>query len=300
MTSFHSAAVALALLLAALPDPARAQPAVPSDTTIQELRRADGSRTYGRVVAVDHDRVVFESLDGIRMEMDQRFVRLRPARGRLVDGEFWHEDRNGTRLFFAPTGRTVTSGEGYGGLFLFLPFVAYGATDDLTLAGGIPPAGSADGGMPVWIAPKLRVHDAPQAQISAGVFAMYSPGYQAEYCDAPSCEASGQGYWDAVAYGIGTFGDQDNALHAGAGVARMGEEGGLRVPIMVGGERRVSRRNKLITENWLIPGEFGASMVGMRWIGERWTTDVGWMFLFDAEDVPYFPILSVSYAFGGR
>ena len=63
----------------------------------------------------------------------------------------------------------------------------------------------------------------------------------------------------------------------------------------------MSRGNKLITENSLIPGEGGAVSGGVRRLGRRWTVDYGLMALFgpDAEEVPYFPIVSFSYAFGG-
>lgn len=300
-----SGSIAAALALAALP--ATAQDAVPvpapeaveADTVIYELRRAGGSPIYGVVVSETEDRVVFESIDGMRIELNRRFASLRPARGRVVSGEFWPEDRNSTRLFFAPTGRTLEAGQGYGGVFLVLPFVGYGATDDLTLAGGMPPVGDDASTTPLWLAPKLRIHDAPGTQISTGVFAMYTPAYPGSgHCDQYYCDPPRDGAWDAIAYTMGTFGGADDALHLGMGVAYVGEDKVVRIPMLVGGELRTSSRNKLITENWLIPGEGGAAMVGTRRIGRRWTTDLGWMFLFGNGSVPYFPILSFSYAFG--
>lgn len=279
-----------------------AQAPVPAEAGegIYELRLGNGSRVYGVVVEDDGERIVFESVDGTRLELNRHLARLTPARGRVVGGEFWPEDRNATRLFFAPTGRTLGAGEGYAGVFLILPFVGYGATSDLTLAGGLPPVGDAGGSSPVWLAPKLRVLDTPGMQISTGVFAMYTPGYEGSgYCDSSYCEEPRDGSWDGIAYAMGTFGGEDEAVHAGIGVATMGEGNGVRVPLVLGGEHRMSRRSKLITENWIIPGEGGAAMFGMRRIGDRWTTDLGWMFLFDSGEVPYFPIVSFSYAFGG-
>jgi hypothetical protein len=300
MNTPAACAAALWALAAAL-SPAAAQSSAgpfPADS-LQELRRPSGATEIGHVVEERGDTVVFETINGDRIEARRRFVHIRPVRGRFVRGEFWPEDRHTTRLFFAPTGRTLREGAGYGGLFLVLPFVGYGATDDVTLAGGIPWVGGSLRDTPAWIAPKLRVVDHAGTQVSTGVFAIRLPGTDEDLC-APGCGEIREASWNGVAYAVGTFGGSDDAVHAGAGV--FVGSGRTEVPVMVGGEHRVSRRNKLITENWLVPGTGGAGSLGVRRMGERWTVDYGVMFLFGegAEEVPYFPIASFSYAFGGR
>lgn len=290
------------LLLACAAAPRAAAQATPTPVpadSLQELRRANGTRVVGRVVEVRGDTIRFESISGELLEVRSRFVRIYPARGRIVDGEFWPADRHTSRLFFAPTGRTLREGAGYGGVFLVLPFVAYGASDGVTLAGGVPWMSGSLRETPAWIAPKVRVLDRPAAQVSTGVFAIRVPGENEDYC-APECGDLRAASWNAVVYGVGTFGDDDNALHAGVGVT-LGALG-TEIPAMVGGELRVSRRNKIISENWLVPGEGGAASLGVRRMGDRWTVDYGLMALFgpEAEEVPYFPILSFSYAFGRR
>ncbi|HUF49515.1 MAG TPA: hypothetical protein VMN60_01695 [Longimicrobiales bacterium] len=293
-----SALVALAFVVVADPAAAQLPPAVES---LFELRTADGNKFIGRVISETEGLIVFESITGTRLELNRAFVRLRPARGRLVDGEFWEADRHTSRLFFAPTGRTLAAGEGYIGLFLILPFIGYGATDNLTLAGGIPPAGDF-ASSPVWLAPKFRVLNQPERQVSAGLFAIHLPRTGCADFEV-DCEDE-EGGWVGITYGIATFGSDDAAIHAGGGVTfATGDVDAGKIPLMVGGERRVGRRTKLLTENWLIPGEGGAASVGLRRIGERWTWDFGWMFLFGGEsgdDVPYFPVISFSYGFGGR
>jgi hypothetical protein len=295
--------LAMILLSAGTPPGASAQqPLAPGDS-IYELRVGDGSRTVGRIVEMSDERIVFETIAGVRMEVNRAFARLTPARGRIVDGEFWPEDKHTTRLFFAPTGRTLRAGDGYAGLFFILPFVGYGATDDVTLAGGMPLIGSAES-VPIWVAPKLRVYNTPTAQVSTGVFAIHIPGWDSEY-DYATDRYRESSRFVGIAYGVGTFGDLDNALHLGTGVTFGADE--TEVPIMVGGEFRVSRRHKLISENWLLPVTgHGALSGGIRFLGDRWTTDLGLMALlggtsdWDGEEIPYFPIVSFSYAFGGR
>ena len=46
---------------------------------------------------------------------------------------------------------------------------------------------------------------------------------------------------------------------------------------MIGGETRVSRRIKLITENWFFTGAGGDGLVtgGVRFIGDRLSADLG-------------------------
>jgi hypothetical protein len=291
----------LLLIMVLLAVPLEAQEGPPGDTGDEELhqiRLGDGSRFVGRVLERAEGRVVFESITGVRLEVQEAFVRIQPARGRLVNGEFWPEDRNSTRLFFAPTGRTLPQGEGYAGLFVILPFVAVGATDHLTLAGGIPPAGSLQQS-PVWVAPKLRLHTAPGIELSAGLFGVYLPGV--EEWDHTGRATRGSPEMFAIAYAVGTYGDPDRALHAGAGISFGNAVEGGRVPLMLGGELRVSRRNKLITENWFVPGGGGMLTGGVRLMGEgRWNTDLGLAALPGDPDLPYFPIVSFSYSFGGR
>jgi hypothetical protein len=275
----------------------RTPASAPSDS-LKQLRLGDGSTHIGRVVEMQEDRIIFETIAGVRIEANRAFARLTPVRGRIVQGEFWPEDRNSTRLFFAPTGRTLPGREGYAGVFVLLPFVAVGVTDDVTIAGGIPPVGSLDE-VPIWIAPKLRVVNLPGTQVSAGLFALREPGQESwDWETGRTTRTSGQAV--GILYGVGTFGDLDNALHAGAGVAFGTNDGFGRVPLMVGGEMRVSRRNKLITENWFIPGEGAVISGGVRMMGDRWTTDLGLAAFVDGGEVPYLPVVSFSYNFGGR
>lgn len=131
---------AMALLLAG-PATGHAQPAQESpvgDTLRVELER--GESYVGRVARATPDTIVLETVGGARVELARaRIESSSQARGRVVDGEFWHQDPNRTRLFFSPTGRSLPRGGGYFGVYeLFVPFVTVGVTDRLLLAGGSP------------------------------------------------------------------------------------------------------------------------------------------------------------------
>ena len=68
---------------------------------------------------------------------------------------------------------------------------------------------------------------------------------------------------------------------------------------MIGGETRVSRRIKLVTENYFLPGEIGLVWsVGFRLIGERFSTDLGIAGFAGEDSGCCLPLITFSYAFG--
>jgi hypothetical protein len=290
--------VACLLLVPAAAAPAAAQFDTPgAGETIYELRLISGQRTLGWITETRGDTIVFRSFDGGEWRLDHRSDSLRRARGTVVGGEFWKEDQNQSRLFFAPTGRTLHQGQAYAGVFAVLPMVGGGITDDFTLAGGFNPFGGQLSNMALWVAPKLRVHATAEREASVGAFFLQFPEniFDDEYYWDPDREP----YRLAIGYGVGTFGDRDRALHAGAGVARQfGSDARTRALGMVGGEYRIGRRWKLITENWLLVPDYPMVSLGFRSVGDRWTWDWGVMALLAEEGAPYMPIFSFSYAFG--
>ncbi len=75
-------------------------------------RLGDGSLIVAHIAEQDQARVVLITLGGGRLEIDRSQIpELRPARGRIVNDEFWSEDPGGTWLFFTGTGRSLNRGE---------------------------------------------------------------------------------------------------------------------------------------------------------------------------------------------
>lgn len=268
----------------------------PGDT-LQELRMVDGSTLIGRVVAVEGERIVFATTSGLRVELTQDQIRsLRPARGRMVDGEFWFEDPNQTRLLvISPTGRTLPKGEGYLSAFwLFFPFVGYGVTDNFTIAAGTPLLPEVIGRVS-YLAPKVRIVEREKLDVALGALAFFAT----QELDEGSV---------GILYGVGTFGDPDHSLTAGAGwgYAWGGDDPWISSDplIVVAGEHRVGRRVKLLTENFFVPGESGALLTGgLRFFGERLSVDFGIAVaagLDDEDGTPWVPLLNFVYNFGGN
>ena len=292
---------ALALLVAwsapPLAAPAPAQVAIeipqPSDT-VYEVRLGDGTVHVGQIVRRDADRLVLSTAGGVEVSVPiDRIVRIRPAEGRFVAGAYWPHDPNDSRLFFGPTGRTLDAGDGYVALYeLFFPFIGYGAADWLTLAGGTMIFPDFTGEV-VYLAPKARVLRTEHAEVSLGVFALFG---------SRDVTAGSVG----LLYGSGTFGSRDSAVTAGAafpfaaggGDTWMGDDPLL----MVGGEHRVGRGIKLISENYFIPAEgFGALSGGVRFVGERLSADGGLALGFgNGEFGCCLPLINFVYNFGPR
>lgn len=263
---------------------AQAPPDIPAPSdTIYEVRLGDGSVVFARVVELDRERVVFETVGGARLDVERIAIdAVRPASGQVVEGEFWNQDPGGTRLFFTSTGRSLRGGESYVGTYVVvLPFAAVGITDRFTIVGGAPILfGELE---PFYLGPKLQILRQPEAQASIGTLAFFFDD-----------EVVG------VVYGVATFGDTENALSAGIGYFYSGDEVLNEPAFMLGGESRVSRRIKLITENYVLPDAVGVVLSGgVRIIGDRFNTEVGVMgAIADGDGECCVPLINFSYAFG--
>jgi hypothetical protein len=255
---------------------------VPGET-LYEIRLTDGSVIFARVTAVEGETIVMITLGGARVTVERSQIReARPADGRVVEGEFWREDPNSSRLFFTATGRTLRQGEAYIGTYLIvLPFVAVGVTDRFTLAAGAPVLlGEFE---PFYIAPKVRLIRTAKAEIAVGTLVFFIDDDNV-----------------GIAYGVGTFGTPDNALTVGLGFGFSGDDFSSQPVAMIGGEARTSRRIKLVTENYFLPGETGLVFSGgLRFLGERFSADVGLAgYAGDGDSECCLPIVNFSYAFG--
>jgi hypothetical protein len=282
-------ALLLALAAATFPDHAAAQGtdtvAVAQDTLF-EVRLADGSVLYGRVVESTGARVVIRTQSGAMVTVERaQIASMEPTRGRVVQGRVWREDPNATRLFFGPTGRAVGKGRGYLGVYeVLFPFVTYGVTDQFSISGGTPVIPGIIGEV-FYIAPKFTIIETDRTAVAAGVL------------------AGGTGDFTAgMVYGVGTFGDRDQAASVGVGFGFSNGGFESQPVVMAGGELRVGAQTKLITENYFAPGESGAVISGgIRFFGERLSADFG---LFTAvtgdgcdEDECFFPLVNFVYSF---
>lgn len=279
----------LAVIAALLPGRAAAQVEAAAQDTVYRVTLVDGSTLFGRIIESNEARIVMRTEAGARVEIERSQIReIEPVSGRVVDGQVWPEDANRTRLFFAPTGRSLGHGEGYIGVYeLFFSFIAVGVGDRLTLAAGTPIIPGALGEA-FYLAPKLTVINEQRFQLAAGALALF-------LTDAIDEGSVG------VAYGVGTFGNADDAVTFGAGwgfaLTDEASEVADEPVLLLGLEKRTSRGLKLISENYYIAG--GAFISGgVRLLGERFSADFGLAgTVSGGDDFFGLPIINIAWRF---
>lgn len=257
------AAVAVAPSLSAQDTTARTRERlrVVDSTKIQVIIMRDGSSLVGRIVSVSADSVEFQMGIG-RVAVAVRDIReiSETESGRMHEGEYWFPNPNSTRLFFAPTGQMLKRGEGYFADYeLFFPGFAIGVTDNLSLGGGVSivPAGLDE--QVYYVTPKVGMSFSDRVHIAAGVLFAGTGG--------------GTG---GIGYGVGTFGDGDASATLGLGYGFAGGDIESKPVAMLGGEKRVSRRMALVSENYLLPISDNNIVYsfGVRFMGEKLTADL--------------------------
>jgi hypothetical protein len=274
--------VALALLpaesFARALDPAT----VEQQVTLYELVLRDGSRLYGTIEREDTNEVVFRTQAGATVTAKRADIEtLEKVTGTLADGEFMPPDPNATRLFFAPTGRSLPRGQVYLGVYEFvMPFVQVGVTDRFSVGGGTPLVFGMDvGDRPFWITPKLQILKTASTDVAVGVFHVFNAG----------------GDSGGVAYAVSTSGTARGSFTIGGGVA-YGEDNSRAGVIMIGAERQVRRNLKVITENYGWRGS-GVASAGVRFFGERLSADLALGIPLGTDEFFAFPIVNFVYRF---
>ena len=100
-----------------------------------------------------------------------------------------------------------------------------------------------------------------------------------------------------ILYGTTTFGESDKALTVGIGYGYVGSNLAEKPMIMIGGEKRIGKRTKFLTENWLFPGaDEPLFTFGIRWFGDKLAADFGLMRTLKMEFIG-FPWLDIVVNF---
>jgi hypothetical protein len=271
------------VLATAFPSEARAQRPAADSTRgpgpTHMLKTRDGSMLLGRLVAETPDTVRFETAGGLLVVPRTSVAELRRIdAGDVHDGEYWSPDPNGTRLFFAPTGRMLKQGEGYfNDTYVVLMQFVGGLTDHVTMGGGFSVIPSSDITQNVfYLSPKVRLIGSGDLDVAVGALVGFAG------------HTNGSG---GILYAVATNGGPDASVSVGAGWIYSGKNVSSNPVLMLGGGLRVSRRAALISENYLFSG-FGthaAAMYGVRFFGEKLSVDLAFLNVFGRDVDQYFP-----------
>jgi len=242
---------------------------VVDSTQVQVIRLKDGSSIVGRVTHVGPDTIRFAATGGTLALTRADIVDVRDVpTSSMRRGEVWPVNPNATRLFFAPTGRMLSRGEGYfSDTYLFFMSVQGGVSSRFNLGGGLsvlPLDNFADNAL--FITPKIGVVASPRFNLAVGALAGFVGGLVDDGEDASF----------GVLYGVGTFGSPDASITVGTGLAYAAGQFADRPVAMLGAESRLGRRVSFVTENYLIPNQdvHGVISYGLRFYSEKLSTDV--------------------------
>jgi hypothetical protein len=268
--SFRTLLCSLAL---ALPVAAQAQnKTAPASTTPATANEYLLGRTYrvetvkgttftGTLVGLSLNGLEFDTQEvgHISLERDQvRRAELQgEAPGKAKSG--YYDIGNGTRLYNAPTGRGLRKGEGtLLTTYLFFVGAEYGITNNfsvgatVSLIPGVPLSQQA-----FVLSPKFTAPISEKVHVGAGVV----------YANIPfdGSDSGGAG----IGYGSLTYGGADDNLTLGIGYGFTSGEIGSTPVVQLGGQKRISRRISLVSENYIV-ADSRAGMGGLYGIKFNW------------------------------
>lgn len=288
----------ISFILLTLYIPIHAQSDLPLNT-IWEIELNDGSKLVGTITSEDANFIQFKTLSGMDMKIPREQIKkIEMMEGEVISGTVWRNDPNHTRLLFSPTGRALKGGQGYFAVYeIFFPFIAYGITDWLTIAGGFTLVPGAPTQF-LYVAPKVTPVQIEKFDLSAGVLYIRIPDFEEDEGDTDD-EVNSAG----ILYGVSTYGTEKAAITLGLGFAFGGGEIADKPVFVLGGELRASHSLKFISENWLIPdSDVQLLSAGIRFFGENLAADFAFFYPAgaDPEGFPFFPWVGFAYNFGSK
>ncbi len=287
--AFHFPVIMTLLIFSLFP--LRAQSQTDSLSHAQyRLTLADGSVVVGTIITESTGFVFFKTLSGIQMTIPEDQITKREITGGEFTGEgFYTHDPNSTRLFFAPTARSLKGGSGYFSAYeIFFPMLAFGVGDFLSLAGGMTLFPGVEEQL-FYLAPKITPLHLKDFDLATGFMYLNTTGGSEE----------GVG----ILYGVGTYGSELASFTGGMGWGLLEGELNNKPVFLAGGELRLSSSYKLISENW-IPSESDLVLLslGIRFFGEHLAADFAFIYPAgsEIEGFPFIPWAGFVYNFGSN
>lgn len=220
------------------------------------LETQDGNFS-GVLTSISLTNVDLTTPDGTKVSVPRRsLLRVLPADGSSPAARIganrpgYYDIGNGNRVFFSPTGRGLRKNEAVlQDIDVYLLGFNYGITDFFSLGGylSIVPGVNVSDQLLV-LTPKVSFSVNESLHVGAGVL----------YAQIPGTGGVGAG----VGYGIATYGSADNNISAGLGYGFVNNDVGSTPVILLSGQRRISRRISLLSENYII-ADADAGMAGL-------------------------------------
>lgn len=245
-----------------------------ADSTKKEIVSGmDGSVLIGHTIHIQNDTVWFQSDLGLFPIPCSRIKSIHPV---SLSGEFRVPTPHSTQLFFAPTAEMLEKGQGYfQDIYLFFVGGAYGISSRVTMGGGISLIPGTSQQL-YYLTPKLGFPIRHKIKFAIGTLWM---------------GVTGESEHVGIHYGVMSIGDPEKSLTFGLGYGYAGAQVEKNPVGMIGGQKRISKRCALVSENWFVHGTLPIISLGLRFFGEKLAVDLAFVrpLEIDLEGVPAIP-----------
>ncbi len=260
------------LVVAALPALAQQRTLPPVDSTaVIAFRLTDHSKRRGHVVAADDTSVTAATLAPAPEVLPRRSIEeWGRLHGTLTPAGYRPTDLATQRLFFGPTARTIPRGGRYlADHDVFLVTAGYGVSDRVMLSAGtslgerVDSAGHSLGSGLAFADGRVGLARGRHTAVAVGAF------WGRLGIERAKGEVN-------AGYGVVTLGSNDHALTVLGGYPFASRSFEKEAIVMLGGETRIGRRLKLMTEMWKLPQiSRVAGIYGVRYLGDEFSVEVG-------------------------
>jgi len=245
--------ILLIILIGYLPNVTFAQD-IPDSTQLHLIETIGGNQYIGIILEENLSIVKIKTDELGEITLNRNIIKkIEPIeRKQMIGNEYWFENPQATRYFWAPNGYGLRKGEGYyQNVWLFFNQFAFGLTDNLSLGAGIVPAFLFAGApTPVWLTPKFSI-PVVKDKFNIGAGALLGTVIGAEDANF------------GILYGIATFGSRDKNLSIGLGYGYAGGEMAKAPAINVNAMIRISKGSYFMTENYYIPRDLAIALISL-------------------------------------
>lgn len=230
------------------------------------VETTQGTAFTGTLVSMSLTALEFDAQEVGRVRLERGQIRRADLQGPASVGvgakPGYFDVGNGNRLFFAPTGRGLRKGENSLQVVnLYLVGGNFGITDNISLGGYvtvIPGIGVSN--QFVLLTPKISFPVSDKLHVGAGALYLRIPDFNGSLDKA---------YGAGILYGAATYGSADDNVTAGLGYGFFEGNIGTTPILQIGGQKRVSRRIFLISENYVV-ADSHAGMGGLYGVKINW------------------------------
>jgi hypothetical protein len=266
------------------------------DSSLYRVETRDGNTYMGQIISKDSVYIHFNSdkLGEIKiLQTDIKRMYSVDVK-KIIDNEYWFENPQASRYFYAPNGMALKKGEGYfQNVWVLFNSFAVGVNDNFSVGGGLIPLFLFAGApTPVWVTPKISI-PAKKEKLSIGTGALLGTIVGESKSEF------------GILYGISTIGSKDGNLSLGLGYGYAGGEWAKSPMINLSGMVRVGANGYLLTENYFV--KTGNTTTTIIWMGGRqiikdWSLDYGLIIPLSSEIDEFIavPWLGIIIPFGNQ